>query len=470
RLSHGKVTVSGPGSTWTSTGSLSVGSFVNTTAELLIENGGRVISNSSPGSSGFDSGIGVFILSKGIVNVTGAGSTWTHNASLNVGGQGTGTLSISNGGRVVSLGGVVSTGSPFGGGVGTSSATVSGPGSTWVNNGPLTVGSGLPGTLTIADGGHVSSTSGFIASQSFSNGAASVTGNGSAWTISDDLIVGGSSTSISGGAGTLSIGPGSNVSVGDQIVIHQQGQLKLEGGSLAATAIRRGPFGLGLFNWTAGTLHVGSFEGSLTNSAGILAPGRSPGSTTITGDYTQQAGGALEIEIGGTLPGTGYDAVSVNLRATLGGQLQLALIGGFVPGQANIFTVLMANTGLTGAFANVVNGQRLATSDGTGSFLVHYGATSAFNPRHVVLTNFQSTLLPGDFNHDGNVDAADYVVWRRNPSGNTLVDTTNYNTWRANFGRTAAQIASSTSVPEPESLAFVGALLSVVVFTRARRY
>ena len=25
--------------------------------------------------------------------------------------------------------------------------------------------------------------------------------------------------------------------------------------------------------------------------------------------------------------------------------------------------------------------------------------------------------LPGDFNRDGSVDAADYVVWRKNPGG-----------------------------------------------------
>ena len=40
--------------------------------------------------------------------------------------------------------------------------------------------------------------------------------------------------------------------------------------------------------------------------------------------------------------------------------------------------------------------------------------------------------LPGDFNHDGTVDAADYIVWRKTdgtPAG--------YNTWRANFGQPA---------------------------------
>ena len=44
--------------------------------------------------------------------------------------------------------------------------------------------------------------------------------------------------------------------------------------------------------------------------------------------------------------------------------------------------------------------------------------------------------LQGDYNTDGVVDAADYVVWRKtdgtNPAG--------YNTWRTNFGRTAAAV------------------------------
>ena len=37
--------------------------------------------------------------------------------------------------------------------------------------------------------------------------------------------------------------------------------------------------------------------------------------------------------------------------------------------------------------------------------------------------------LPGDFNNDGTVDAADYVVWRKNDGTQT-----GYDAWRANFG------------------------------------
>jgi hypothetical protein len=63
--------------------------------------------------------------------------------------------------------------------------------------------------------------------------------------------------------------------------------------------------------------------------------------------------------------------------------------------------------------------------------------------------------LPGDFNQDGAVDAADYVVWRR--SGGTQGA---FQTWRANFGRSAdngsaTSIASSPAAPEPASLVLV---------------
>jgi formylglycine-generating enzyme required for sulfatase activity len=62
--------------------------------------------------------------------------------------------------------------------------------------------------------------------------------------------------------------------------------------------------------------------------------------------------------------------------------------------------------------------------------------------------------LAGDFNNDGRVDAADYVVWRK--SG--INGEQGYSDWRANFGRTASSGAVVTAsfgidtVPEPASL------------------
>jgi hypothetical protein len=78
--------------------------------------------------------------------------------------------------------------------------------------------------------------------------------------------------------------------------------------------------------------------------------------------------------------------------------------------------------------------------------------------------------LSGDFNGDGSVDAADYVVWR-NGLGTTHTQE-DYNVWRANFGRTAgsasSDISASTAVPEPATVVMVLAgMLSMLQRRRA---
>ena len=56
-------------------------------------------------------------------------------------------------------------------------------------------------------------------------------------------------------------------------------------------------------------------------------------------------------------------------------------------------------------------------------------STSGFFTINGNVLQFVSRSIYGDFNQDGSVDAADYVVWRK--SGYSQAD---YNTWRANFG------------------------------------
>jgi hypothetical protein len=62
-------------------------------------------------------------------------------------------------------------------------------------------------------------------------------------------------------------------------------------------------------------------------------------------------------------------------------------------------------------------------------------------------------LLPGDFNENSIVDAADYLVWR-DGLGTTYAQD-DYNTWRAHFGQTTGSGAGATAnavVPEPSTL------------------
>lgn len=73
--------------------------------------------------------------------------------------------------------------------------------------------------------------------------------------------------------------------------------------------------------------------------------------------------------------------------------------------------------------------------------------------------------LPGDFNASGNVDAADYVIWRDhlgdtnenalngNGDGSNAVDAGDYTLWAANYGNPPASSAGlGNTVPEPGCL------------------
>ena len=66
--------------------------------------------------------------------------------------------------------------------------------------------------------------------------------------------------------------------------------------------------------------------------------------------------------------------------------------------------------------------------------------------------------VPGDFNNNGVVDAADYVLWRKGGPLQNEVDTPgtvnaqDYTDWRARFGNPNPGSGSSldaTAVPEP---------------------
>jgi hypothetical protein len=120
----------------------------------------------------------------------------------------------------------------------------------------------------------------------------------------------------------------------------------LQGGTLDASTIQVNTGGV--FNFNGGKLIVENFIGSLVNAGGTLAPGDSPGTTMITGDYTQMLDGIFEVEIGGLLQGTEYDWLDVGGTATLGGTLDVSLFdigtGLFEPSLGDSFDILTADT------------------------------------------------------------------------------------------------------------------------------
>lgn len=96
----------------------------------------------------------------------------------------------------------------------------------------------------------------------------------------------------------------------------------------------------------------GTLAANLVNS-GTVSPGNSAGIITVEGDYTQQAEGTLEIELGGTTPGTGHDQLVVTGTATMNGTLNVTLLPGYTPQAGDTFFIIDHPYSGTGTFDTV---------------------------------------------------------------------------------------------------------------------
>lgn len=117
------------------------------------------------------------------------------------------------------------------------------------------------------------------------------------------------------------------------------------------------------------------------------------------------------MDIGGTTPGTEYDTLSILGTASLGGDLEISLLDGFLPATNDLFTVLDSET-IVDQFENIPAGERLTTSDGLGSFLVSYGLGSPFEAGALVRSEFLpliTVLRAGDSDEDFDFDQLDLV-------------------------------------------------------------
>jgi dienelactone hydrolase len=77
-----------------------------------------------------------------------------------------------------------------------------------------------------------------------------------------------------------------------------------------------------------------------------------------------------------------------------------------------------------------------------------------------------TAALRGDYNYDGNVDAADYVVWRKSDGSSA-----GYETWRANFGKTAGNgsaASANATVPELATMVMLIVAAAGVSMRRCR--
>ncbi len=418
---------------------------------LLEVTGGADVISSANAVVGRQSG-GV-----GTANISGAGSTWAAE-SLSVL---RGSVNVSAGGNLTGFGAKISGAN--------AAVSISGMDSTWSTTGFLQLE--LGGSLNIQSGGQVSTPSVSVGMLDRGLGQIEVTGVGSILAVSNtsssNFAIGGQDSST----GRLTVRNGAIVTSGPanlgrafsfNPLEESEGTVVVEGSGsqwILTGGLFVDPLGTNTISVLAGgrisamniiqnvlgtIFGTGTIAAPNTINLGLISPGTSagsPGTLRIEGALTQSVldgiFGQIDIELGGPNPATEFDRLVVTGGLTLDGTLNVSLINGFTPAFGQTFDIL-DGASFSGTFDSLELPLLSPELTWDASRLYTTGELR-------VVKN-----LPGDYNADGVVDAADYTTWRDNFGlpirlPNDLspfsVNSNDHLVWRTNFGAVRAKFS-----------------------------
>lgn len=346
--SQGLVLVTGPQSSWSNAGDLSIG--YGGTGQLTVDAGTKV-----DNASGY---IGHHLGGDGTVMVTGG--QWTNSGDLSVGMGGRGTLVVSGGGAVFSANGSLGVASGAAG-----SATVTGAGSSWDSGSLLVVGQQGDGGLTIRTGGRVSAANGYVGADVGGSGGVTVDGANARLVIGDQLHIGDL------GSAFLTVSNGGAVSNVDGYIAFGPSDAGVTVQGANSSWVNGGALYVGLGGHASLSILDGARVSNLTAALGLTPAGTGSvlvdgaGSSWETGSNLYigyQGSGALTVANGGTVSAGGV--IDLAQQAGASGTLNI----GAAPGSPAQAPGTLATASLT---------------FGAGSATLNFNHTSAnysFNP------------------------------------------------------------------------------------------
>jgi T5SS/PEP-CTERM-associated repeat protein len=347
--------------------------------------------------------------------VTGAGSTLTANTVF-VAERGRGVARIEAGGKVIAtdqfqVGSEVE-------GIGT--AAITGAGSTLTAN-FLAVGLFSEGDMEIENGGKAVASAANIGQFAGSSGAILVRGADSRLEVANGLTVGNL------GSGALNVQSGGVVTAAN-VTVNSLSSLNLSGSSVVQSNIDNS----GLLS---------AFNSSVTGGVTLRTSSQMSFDNATIGSLTQHASDLL-VNLRGA---SDFDNLIVTGAASLGGDVVVSLSPGFSPTLGAQFPILTASS-ITG----------IPTFDFSAAPLAN-GLTwnVALSPTSLSLV-VASAGIPGDFNLNGLVDGADFLLWQRGGSPNPL-SSSDLAIWKSNFGVSASATSTASAVPEPHAWLLSGA-------------
>jgi T5SS/PEP-CTERM-associated repeat protein len=464
--SFGRLIVSGSGTQWldsqvTTIGQAGVGELIIEDG-ALVATGGAIIGGNAPSGGG-------------LVRVSGPNTRWQPR-SLTVGGSvGSSALEISDGATVAMGGGQLSI--TTAGRLTLNHGTLTGAIQGWTNRG-LIEGEGLiSGQLTNIANGHIS-----VGPQQHLTIVGKLTNQGSIQAIGGELEITNGATnsgSIIAEDATLRTRSPINLLSNSGAVRFSRGSSRVFGkvfnvpsGSIAVTGGGQVTFyddvaNSSLISASAGTTVtvLGAMSGNGVQGDGTVflegpvSPGSSPGVMHFGADVHLGAASRLNIEVSGALPGVGFDQLSADGTAYLGGVLNLTAIGEL---GASATLPIVSAADLVGAFDSV---PEIGTDLGFG--VRFNGITYDYNQDEVRVSLVQGS--PADLDGNGSVDGVDFLEWQAatgasvEPTGtggdinrDGTVDEADLAVWAATGAATAAaQQAAQTTVPEPSAVSLL---------------
>jgi hypothetical protein len=168
-------------------------------------------------------------------------------------------------------------------------------------------------------------------------------------------------------------------------------------------------------------------------------------------DYILTNNGVIEMGLNGTGVGQ-FDRMFVDGQTQLDGALRLSLGGGYVPAINDMMTIISSPGGVLGQFTAV---EQPASMPAGLVFSLDYS-----DVQFVRLKVVAGSAFSADFDLDGDVDAADLVVWKSSfgagggadADGDGDSDGSDFLAWQQQLGSGAA-VSALRTVPEPAGYA-----------------
>ncbi len=207
----------------------------------------------------------------------------------------------------------------------------------------------------------------------------------------------------------------------------------------------------------------GEIVGNVLNE-GLVSPGNSPGTLNVTGNFAQNEGGVLKMEIAST---SSYDKLVIGGALMAGGTLDVDLLS-FMPQEGDSFDLF--------DFASSMGSFTFDLPTLTGG--LDWDVSNLLQTGQLSVVS--AALENADFNGDGSVDGRDFLIWQRgfgNPgslgtgdaNGDGQVNAADLAIWQGQYGNVPELVATNVTVPEPGSIALLLSAVTLCCFSRTHR-